>query len=162
MSLSNRDARSRSAVGGLVALSAAVLLVAGCQPGLATTAVTSATPVATASPLASGTGAAMPSEDPVEGVVINVESTGLDSVTAFTLRTADGQTYRFALGRLQGAAQFPPGHLAEHAANAEPIKVTFLALDTTLIATRLEDANPAPPSATPEASASPSATPAPS
>ena len=123
------------------------------QPAATTTpAITSSAPPATASPDLGSPGAQLPGQDPIAGVVIHVDSTGLDSVTAFTLRAVDGQTYRIVLGRLQNAAEFPPGHLVEHAANSEPILVSWLALGTTIIATRLEDARP---SVSPEATASP-------
>ncbi len=64
-------------------------------------------------------------------------------MTGFTLRTLDGRTYTFVIGQLENGAQFPPGHLVEHAANSDPILVTFEAQGSQLIAVRLEDASPA-------------------
>ena len=133
----------RSKAPRLAIVALGLLTVAACQPGAATTPTTApSTPGATTSPAAGSPDAALPAQDPIEGVVTHVESTGLDSVTAFTLRAVDGKMYRIVIGRLQNAAQFPPGHLTEHAANSEPIRVSWLALGDTIIATRLEDAGP--------------------
>jgi hypothetical protein len=143
----------------LATLFIGALAIVACQPGAATTA--GSTPAASAPGTSPGGGSPGPSDailpptDPIEGVVTHVDSTGLDSVTGFTLRAADGRTYTFVLGRLQNAAEFPPGHLAEHAANSEPILVTFEGLGPLIIATRIEDANPAPSSEPPAASATP-------
>ena len=77
---------------------------------------------------------------PVDGVVIRVESGGLNAVRSFTLRTQAGQQLVFDLSRLQNGAQFAPGHLAEHVATASPIRVDFAAGEAgVLFATRLED-----------------------
>jgi len=132
---------ARSGTFRLALAAVGLLALAACQPGLATSSP-SVGPTPTVSPEATGPAAQLPPQDPIAGVVTNVESSGLDSVTAFTLRAVDGQTYRFVVGRLENAAQFPPGHLVEHAANSEPIRVTWLALGASIIATRIEDANP--------------------
>jgi hypothetical protein len=133
--------RLRLEVAALTVLGA--LSAVACQPGGAATPSGLGTgPGVTVSPVGTTSEAQLPPTDPIEGVVVNVESNGLDSVKAFTLRAIDGQTYRFVLGRLQNAVAFPPGHLAEHAANSEPILVTFEGLGDTIIATRLDDANP--------------------
>lgn len=134
-------------------------LLAGCQLG-------APTPVPTPTPVPGPTDAPIPPQDPIQGVVTHVESTGLNSVTGFTLRAIDGKTYIFTLGRLQNGNVFPPGHLAEHAGNSEPILVTFEAFGPTLLVIRLDDANPLPtvapaPSATPAASSPAASRPAP-
>lgn len=133
----------------LAALAVCVLLAA-CQPSASATAGPTPSPT-TAGP----TDAPLPLTDPVEGVVTHVDSTGLDSVTGFDLRASDGRTYYFAIGRLENAAAFPPGHLVEHAANSEPVRVTFLELGPTVFAIRLEDAGSQVPTATPVASGTP-------
>ena len=110
-------------IGGAVA-------VAGCGPG------------ASGQPGVSAP--SFPSSSPIEGVVVHVESTGLTQVTSFDLRTASGAVYSFLLSELTNGTEFPPGHLAEHQANAVPVRVYFAITGRMLFATRLEDA-PAPP-----------------
>jgi len=83
---------------------------------------------------------AIPPNSPVDGVVVSVTSTGLDSVTGFTLRTTGGVLYRFEIGTLENGAEFPPGHLTEHQATAEPVRVTFMVRGGAAVATRIEDA----------------------
>jgi hypothetical protein len=77
---------------------------------------------------------------PVEGVPIDIEAEGLTQVTAFTIRTDDGEQLRFVLGPLENATQFPPGHLAEHLAGSTRIKVFFRPEGGDEVAYRLEDA----------------------
>jgi hypothetical protein len=88
---------------------------------------------------------------PVDGVVIHVESTGLNRVSAFDLRTGDGRILTFDLSRLENGVEFPPGHLTEHQANSTPVRVYFEVLDGVAYAARLEDA-PAPGGSSPPAS----------
>jgi hypothetical protein len=103
-----------------------------------TSASTSIAPSTSARASASG-GATIPAS-PVVGVVTNVDSTGLTSVSGFTLRTNDGQTLTFRIGTLENAADFPPGHLSEHQATSEPVKVSFRQVGNDLVVYRLEDA----------------------
>ena len=77
---------------------------------------------------------------PVEGVPIDIEAEGFTQVTAFTIRTDDGQQLRFVLGRLENATQFPPTHLAEHLAGSTRIVVFFRPEGNDEVAYRLEDA----------------------
>ncbi|HEV8547322.1 MAG TPA: hypothetical protein VGQ64_13585 [Candidatus Limnocylindrales bacterium] len=79
------------------------------------------------------------------GVVISVDSVSLTNVRGFTIRTPDGRTMVFRIGQLQNGAQFPPGHLAEHAATAVPIVVTYRDEAGANVAVRLEDAPTASP-----------------
>ncbi len=88
---------------------------------------------------------------PVEGVPIDIEAEGFTQVTAFTIRTDDGQSLRFVLGPLENATQFPPTHLAEHLAGSTRIVVYFRREGNDEVAYRLEDA--------PAHAASPSASP---
>lgn len=85
--------------------------------------------------------AGAPATSPITGVVVHVESTGLNQVTSFDLRTTDGEVYTFELSRLEPDSQFPPGHLTEHQAGAEPIRVHFTVDGQTIFAARLEDAS---------------------
>jgi hypothetical protein len=102
-----------------------VAVLAGCGPA--------------ATPLAQG-GLPIPSS-PVDGVVLTIDSSGLSDVHGFTLRTSSGEVLTFTLGTLEDPTAFPPGHLAEHQANALPVRVSFVAgSDGRLVVTRLEDA----------------------
>jgi hypothetical protein len=86
---------------------------------------------------------ARPDGPTVDGVVIQVESSGLSSVSGFTLRTADGRVLRFGLTQLRNGTQFPPGHLSEHVATSTPVRVWYRETSGGLEALWLEDA-PAP------------------
>lgn len=79
-------------------------------------------------------------ERSVLGVVTAVDSAGLADVRSFTIRTDDGRTMTFALGPLENATEFPPGHLGEHLASSEPIRVWFRDDDGGQVAYRIEDA----------------------
>jgi hypothetical protein len=81
-----------------------------------------------------------PDGDALVGVVVDVESTGLDSVTAFTLRTDDGSLVELRIGVIENGAEFPPGHLAEHQVTAEPVRAWYREVDGVRVAFRLEDA----------------------
>ncbi len=76
----------------------------------------------------------------VVGVIVGVQSEGLDKVRGFTLRTADGVSTPFAIGILENGAAFPPGHLVEHQATAQRIRVWYRTEGAVNIAIRLEDA----------------------
>ena len=76
----------------------------------------------------------------IVGVIVGVESSGLDKVTGFTLRTTDQGSVVFVIGELENGAQFPPGHLVEHQATAQPVRVWYRTQDGAKVAIRLEDA----------------------
>ncbi len=121
----------------LVGLIVAVAALAACGSG------TNPTPGPTVAPTAS----ILPATDrpafpdsPLVGVVTSVDSSGLASVSGFTLRTGDGRTFEIRIGTLENGAEFPPGHLSEHIATAEPVKVSFRVDGTELVAYRIEDA----------------------
>ena len=59
------------------------------------------------------------------GVIVGVDSEGLDQVRGFSLRTDDGVTLAFTIGALENGAAFPPGHLVEHQATAQPVRVWY-------------------------------------
>ena len=69
---------------------------------------------------------ARPDVPTVDGVVIKVDSTGLASVSGFTLRSDDGLTLAFTLAGLRNGTIFPPGHLAEHQATSSRIRVWYV------------------------------------
>lgn len=81
-----------------------------------------------------------PGSETIVGVIVRVESEGLDRVTGFDLRTIDQGTMGFRIGVLENGAQFPPGHLVEHQASAVPIKVWYVTEGGDRVAVRLEDA----------------------
>jgi hypothetical protein len=81
-----------------------------------------------------------PDGEQAVGVVVAVDSAGLDQVAGFTLRDGAGRLIEFALGRLENGAEFPPGHLTEHMTTADPIRVWYREVDGALVAFRLEDA----------------------
>lgn len=74
------------------------------------------------------------------GVIVGVDSAGLDRVRGFTLRTETGATVAFSIGNLENGAAFPPGHLVEHQATAQPILVWYQTEGDLRVAIRLEDA----------------------
>jgi len=74
------------------------------------------------------------------GVVVGVEGQGLGDVRGFTLRIAGGELIEFSLRAVENGTEFPPGHLAEHQATSEPIRVWFRTSGTERLAIRLEDA----------------------
>ena len=113
---------------GLLAVAFAMLvLAAACGPA------------PTGSPTTASTGPAPSLESPVVGVITHVESQGLDQVTAFSLRTDAGTIVTFRIGTLENGDEFPPGHLTEHQATSEPVRVFFRVEGAELVATRLED-----------------------
>ncbi len=75
----------------------------------------------------------------VEGVIVAVDSAGLADVRGFTLRRVGGEILEFRLGELENASEFPPGHLAEHQATAEPVRVFYRSEGGDRFAVRLED-----------------------
>jgi len=81
-----------------------------------------------------------PDTTQVEGVVVAVDSSGLADVRGFTLRRPGGETLEFRLGELENGAEFPPGHLAEHQATAQPVVVYYRMEGNERFAVRLEDA----------------------
>lgn len=83
--------------------------------------------------------------DQVEtGVVVAVDAEGLTDVRSFSLRTGEGRTIDFRVGRLQNAAGFPPAHLSVHLTDGVPVRVTFEMDGAQRVAVRIEDALAAP------------------
>ena len=74
------------------------------------------------------------------GVIVGVQAQGLTDVQGFTLRTADGTTVAFRIGNLENGDEFPPGHLVEHQATAQQVRVWYRAEGDLKVAIRLEDA----------------------
>ena len=106
-----------------------VVAIAGCVPGDASSSHDHA-------------GSAEPGAltSPVEGVPIDIEAEGFTEVTAFTIRTDEGQQLRFVMGKVENATEFPPTHLAEHLAGSTRIVVYFRPEGSDEVAYRLEDA----------------------
>ncbi len=94
-------------------------------------------------PGAGSTGASgPPGTTEVVGVIVGVDLAGLGTVRGFTLREAGGDLMDFGLAALENAAQFPPGHLAEHQATAQPVRVWYRDDGGVHLAIRVDDANP--------------------
>ena len=75
------------------------------------------------------------------GIVVAIQSRGLGQVDGFTLRTADGREIAFDTTATRfDAAGFPPDHLQEHRALAEPVKVTYQPKEGRNAVVKLEDA----------------------
>ncbi len=74
------------------------------------------------------------------GVIVGVRSEGLDRVLGFDLRMADGATVAFVIGDLENGDTFPPGHLVEHQATGQPVRVSFVTDGAARVAIRIEDA----------------------
>ncbi len=91
-------------------------------------------------PGGSGGTATPPDAQAVVGVIVAVDSAGLDKVAGFTLRTGAGESLAFDLRALENGAQFAPGHLVEHQATGQPVRVWYRTQDGVRLAVRLEDA----------------------
>jgi hypothetical protein len=76
----------------------------------------------------------------VIGVIVGVQSEGLAQVRGFDLRTGDGATVAFVIGDPENGSSFPPGHLVEHQATGQPVRVSFVLDGATKVAIRIEDA----------------------
>ena len=76
----------------------------------------------------------------IDGVIVGVDSEGLTDVRSFELRASDGSVRRFGLALLENGAEFPPGHLLEHSATAQPVRVWYRSVDGSDQAIRVEDA----------------------
>jgi len=81
-----------------------------------------------------------PTTTSVEGVIVAIDGSGLDDVRGFTLRRPGGEIVEFQIGELENGDEFPPGHLAEHQATAEPVIVYYRIEGNERFAVRLEDA----------------------
>ena len=87
----------------------------------------------------SGGGTEPPDVRSIVGVIVGVDSAGLDKVSGFTLRTGAGESLTFDLRALENGAQFPPGHLVEHQATGQPVRVWYRSGNGVRLAIRLED-----------------------
>jgi hypothetical protein len=128
-------------LGGLAALALVLAVALGACSSPAQTPPDlpddSGTPTASA---VGSPGASIIPESPVAGIVIKVDSQGLDDVRGFTLRSSAGDQLEFKIGQLENGDEFPPGHLTEHMAAASPVLVFFRMENGELVAFRIEDA----------------------
>jgi hypothetical protein len=88
-------------------------------------------------------GGGPPGTTAVEGVIVAVDAEGLGDVRSFDLRTTDGTIRTFGLAALENGFEFPPGHLIEHSATAQPVRVWYRTEAGEDLAIRLDDAEPA-------------------
>jgi hypothetical protein len=114
---------------------AALIVVTGTIVVISNTASSTPSPSASLAPLPSDTPQAV-------GVIVAIDAASLADVRSFTLRTTDDRRLVFGLAELQNGTQFAPGHLAEHQATAQPVRVFYRDAGGTLQALRLEDAHP--------------------
>jgi hypothetical protein len=96
----------------------------------------------TAAPTPSPSASLAPDTPQVVGIIVAIDAASLADVRSFTLRTTDGKQLTFGLAELQNGAQFAPGHLAEHQATSQPVRVFYRDAAGTLQALRLEDVLP--------------------
>ena len=78
----------------------------------------------------------------VRGVLLDVESPGIQKVDSFTLRSDDGQELQFSTAPdfNQGVAHLmTPGHMRQHMALADPVTVTYRAEGGRLVALTATD-----------------------
>jgi hypothetical protein len=113
------------------ALAIALVLLAG----LALVACGGPAPV----PATGGPAASEPLTSPVIGRLVRLEAEGLTKVRGFTMRLADGREVAFTMGPVDNAAEFPPGHLAEHMASSQLVRVFYREEAGTRVVYRLED-----------------------
>lgn len=88
-----------------------------------------------------------PATQTVRGVLLEVVSPSISQVQRFTLRTDDGRELTFfpASGFNAGAAHaMSPGHMRQHMAVAEPVRVTYRDDEGTLVALSATDADAEP------------------
>jgi histidinol dehydrogenase len=86
-------------------------------------------------------------ERSVEGIITDVQSTGLTEIESFTLRTNRGETLVFRVApdaRPEAEEGFVPGHLRSHAVAAEQVRVYYREEAGELLATRLVHPGGAP------------------
>ena len=74
------------------------------------------------------------------GIVTAVDAPA-GEVTGFTLRTQEGETLPFVIGKLEtGGAAFAASHLVEHAVTLQPIAVGYQVRDGRNVVHRMVDA----------------------
>jgi hypothetical protein len=82
----------------------------------------------------------------VAGIVIAIDASD-GQVSAFTLRTPEGETIPFVIGELEvDGAAFPATHLTEHAVTLQPIAVAYRVVGGRNVVHRMVDAPGAGPS----------------
>jgi hypothetical protein len=74
------------------------------------------------------------------GLEVDVDAVGITDVKAFRLRADDGRETTYRVGVLENGTEFPPGHLAEHLASGELVRVFYREESGERVAYRLEDA----------------------
>jgi hypothetical protein len=79
-----------------------------------------------------------PAPDKVTGLVVSVESTGLNEVTSFEVKE-DEETYEILIDEEINYG-FPLGHIEEHRKTAAPVEVELVERDGRLYATSILDA----------------------
>jgi hypothetical protein len=123
-------------------LFAAALILIVALTGGAAVLLGGSAGAAPAGAAAPGASDAPPGTTEVVGVIVAVDSAGLGTVNGFTLRESGGALTTFGLAALENGTEFPPGHLAEHQATAQPVRVWYRDEAGTHLAIRILDADP--------------------
>ena len=138
-----RQARILASLRAVALVSVVAVVAGGCGPNASAQATPNLpSPTAPSSPSGSASpgGSGEIPQSPVAGVVTSIQATALDKVSGFTLRTSSGITLTFVIGQLDNGAEFPPGHLSEHAASLQPVLVYFNVENGKLVVYHMEDA----------------------
>lgn len=128
---------SRSRVRGAVTMLVLGIALTGALGGCGTAAGTPS--------LDPGTTPASAPSSPVEGIVVKIDTSGLNDFRGFQLRLDSGHVVPFTLGRLENAVDFPPSHLPEHMAASDRLRVTFTGEGAALVVRRIDHASASPP-----------------
>jgi hypothetical protein len=85
-------------------------------------------------------GGGAPATDSATGVIVAVDGESLGEIRGFTLRLDGGALLEFSLRALENGDVFPPAHMLEHQATADPVLVWYREADGELLAIRVDDA----------------------
>ena len=82
-----------------------------------------------------------PAVETAAGFVVDVKSTSLTQIDAFTLRTPEGEELVFRIGALDlNGGGFPGAHLREHMVANQAVAVAYTEQDGERVASKLADA----------------------
>ena len=82
--------------------------------------------------------AAVPPGDSIKGIVTSVESSGLNEVSSFRVKTQGDTEYEVLIDPDLNYG-FPLGHREEHRVSADPVEVAFDVRDGAVYASSIDD-----------------------